>query len=88
MLSGERLHPEVGGPVDRCCYLPRDVFFGRLGFAGVFFTAWAGDFGRFLPARSDSFPLNVLPACILSGEPPMWRGWLPSGAFEFRDRLA
>jgi hypothetical protein len=30
----------------------------------------------------------VLPACILSGEPPMWRGWLPSGAFEFRDRLA
>ena len=48
--------------VDRCCYLPREVFFGRLGFAGVFFSACADDFGRFLPATSDSFPVDVLPA--------------------------
>ena len=39
----------------RLRYLPREVFFGRLGFAGVFFTGWADDFGRFLPATSDSF---------------------------------
>jgi hypothetical protein len=45
---------------DRGCYLPRDVFFGRLGFAGAFFTFWASDFGRFLPATSDSFPVRVL----------------------------
>jgi hypothetical protein len=45
-------------PVDRCCYLPREVFFGRLGFAGAFFTVWASDFGRFLPAMSDSFPVD------------------------------
>jgi hypothetical protein len=45
---------------DRGCYLPRDVFFGRLGFAGAFFTVWASDFGRFLPATSDSFPIRVL----------------------------
>jgi hypothetical protein len=30
-----------------------------VGFAGVFFTAWASDFGRFLPATSDSFPVDV-----------------------------
>ena len=29
---------------DRGCYLPREVFFGRLGFAVAFFTAWASDF--------------------------------------------
>jgi hypothetical protein len=40
-------------------YLPREVFFGRLGFGGAFFTVWASDFGRFLPATSDSFPLDV-----------------------------
>ena len=38
-------------------YLPRAVFFGRLGFAGVFFSVWAGDFGRFFPAMSGSFPV-------------------------------
>jgi hypothetical protein len=47
---------------DRCCYLPREVFFGRLGFAGAFFTVWASDFGRFLVATSDSFPVDVLPS--------------------------
>jgi hypothetical protein len=52
--------PSAGGPRPACCYLPREVFFGRLGFAGVFFTAWAGDFGRFLPATSDSFPVDML----------------------------
>jgi hypothetical protein len=36
-------------------YLPREVFFGRFGFAGVF-SVWASDFGRFFPATSDSFP--------------------------------
>jgi hypothetical protein len=45
---------------DRSCHLPRDVFFGRLGFAGAFFTVWASDFGRFLPATSDSFTIRVL----------------------------
>lgn len=51
---------EVGGR-DRGCYLPREVFFGRLGFAGAFFTVWASDFGRFLPATSDSFPMGRAP---------------------------
>jgi len=45
----------------RCCYLPREAFFGRLGFAGDFFWVWTGDFGRFLPAISDSFPIGMLP---------------------------
>jgi hypothetical protein len=45
--------------------LPREVFFGRLGFAGAFFTVWASDFGRFLPATSDSFPVDVLPVTLL-----------------------
>jgi hypothetical protein len=36
-------------------YLPREVFFGRFGFACVFFSVWASDFGRFFPATSDSF---------------------------------
>jgi hypothetical protein len=35
--------------------LPREVFFGRLGLAGVFSVVWAGDFGRFFPATSGSF---------------------------------
>ena len=50
---------------DRCCYLPRAVFFGRLGFAGAFFSVWASDFERFLPATSDSFPVDVLPGTLL-----------------------
>ena len=44
-------------PADRCCYLPREVFFGRLGLVGVFFSVWACDFGRFFPATSGSFPV-------------------------------
>ena len=46
-------------------YLPREVFFGRLGFAGAFFAVWASDFGRFLPATLDSFPVDVLPGTLL-----------------------
>jgi hypothetical protein len=42
------------------CYLPRDVFFGRLGFAGAFFSVWASDLGRFFPATSGSFPAVLL----------------------------
>jgi hypothetical protein len=58
---GVALRPAVRSAArDRSCYLPRDVFFGRLGFAGAFFTVWASDFGRFLPATSDSFPIRVL----------------------------
>jgi hypothetical protein len=56
---------EVGGPLTRCRYLPREVFFGRLGFAGSFFGEWVSDFGRFLPATSDSFPVDVLPGTLL-----------------------
>ena len=40
----------------RLVYLPREVFFGRLGFAGAFFSVWTGAFGRFFPATSGSFP--------------------------------
>jgi hypothetical protein len=57
-------------PVDRCCYLPREVFFGRLGFAGAFFTVWATDFGRFLPATSDSLLVDVLPGAPYRVAPP------------------
>jgi hypothetical protein len=32
--------------------LPREVFLGRFGVAGVFFSVWASDFGRFFPATS------------------------------------
>jgi hypothetical protein len=32
--------------------LPREVFFGRLGLAGPFFSVSASDFGRFFPATS------------------------------------
>jgi hypothetical protein len=46
--------------------LPREVFFGRLGFAGAFFTVWASDFGRLLLATSDSFPVDVLPTYALT----------------------
>jgi len=33
-------------------YLPREVFFGRLGLADPFFSVSASDFGRFFPATS------------------------------------
>jgi hypothetical protein len=42
-------------------YLPREVFFGRLGFAGAFVPVCASDFGRFFPATSGSFRLIPLP---------------------------
>jgi hypothetical protein len=35
-------------------YLPREVFFDRFGFAGVFFTVWLSAFGRFFPATARS----------------------------------
>ena len=54
---------------DRSCYFPRDVFFGRLGFAGAFFTFWVSDFVRFLPATSDSFPIGVLPCATYRASP-------------------
>jgi len=54
------------------CYLPREVFFGRLGFSGAFFTVWASDFGRFLPATSDSFPIDVLPGAPYRGSRRPW----------------
>jgi hypothetical protein len=38
-------------------YLPREVFFGRLVFAGAFVPVCASDFGRFFPATSGSFRL-------------------------------
>jgi hypothetical protein len=38
-------------------YLPREVFFGRLVFAGAFLPVCATDFGRFFPATSGSFQL-------------------------------
>jgi hypothetical protein len=54
---------------DRCCYLPREVFFGRLGFAGAFFTVWASNFERFLLATSDSFPVDLLPSARTRASP-------------------
>ena len=59
--------------VPRGCYLPRDVFFGRLGFAGAFFTFWVSDFGRFLPATSDSFSIGVLPSAPYRASPASCR---------------
>jgi hypothetical protein len=38
-------------------YLPREVFFGRLVFAGAFVPVCASDFGRFVPAIFGSFRL-------------------------------
>jgi hypothetical protein len=38
-------------------YLPREVFFGRLSFAGAFVPVCTSDFGRFFPATSGSFRL-------------------------------
>jgi hypothetical protein len=59
-------------PSLRGAYLPREVFFGRLGFSGAFFTVWASDFGRFLPATSDSFPIDVLPGAPYRGSRRSW----------------
>ena len=39
-------------------YLPREVFFGRLGLVGVFFSVWPCEFGRF-PVTSGSFPASL-----------------------------
>ncbi len=39
----------------RRAYLPREVFFGRLGLAGAFFSVLASDFMRFFPATLNSF---------------------------------
>jgi len=44
-------------PTASRAYLPREVFFGRLGLAGAFFSVWDGDFGRFFPATSSSLRL-------------------------------
>jgi len=38
-------------------YLPREVFFGRLVFAGAFVPVCPSDLGRFFPATSGSFRL-------------------------------
>jgi hypothetical protein len=57
------LPPSTRPPPQRCrasvtvLYLPREVFFGRLDFAGVFVPVCASDFGRFFPATSGSFRL-------------------------------
>ena len=48
----------AGAPRGRTDYLPRAVFFGRLGLVGVFFV-WACDFGRFFPATSSSFLVSL-----------------------------
>jgi len=40
-------------------YLPREVFFGRLGLAGgAFCFVWVSGFGRFFPATASSFRLS------------------------------
>ena len=43
---------ECSSLVSQAAYLPREVFFGRLGLAGAFFSVWPSDFGRFFPATS------------------------------------
>jgi hypothetical protein len=45
-------------------YLPREVFFGRLLFAGAFVPVCASDFGRFFPATSGSFRLICSPETL------------------------
>src|SRR5206468_225660 len=47
-------------PAGEPIYLPREVFFGRLGLAGVFFSVWACDFGRFFPATRAPFRCSSL----------------------------
>src|SRR5712691_11522660 len=49
--------PQSCGASMTCLYLPREVFFGRLVFAGAFVPVCASDFGRFFPATSGSFRL-------------------------------
>ncbi len=59
------------GPVERRRYLPREVFFGRFGGAGGFFSVWASDFGRFFPATSG--PSRLFRSKVLGrlgGAPP------------------
>jgi len=52
--------------------LPREVFFGRLGFVSVFFEVFASNFERFFPAASSSFPVFP-PECTLATEAPPGR---------------
>ena len=54
-LVERRLADRGGAARWRTDYLPREVFFGRLGLFGVFFSVWACDFGRFFPATSAPF---------------------------------
>ena len=49
-LVERRLADRGGAARWRTDYLPREVFFGRLGLFGVFFSVWACDFERFFPA--------------------------------------
>jgi hypothetical protein len=78
--------PAASAARDRCCYLPREVFFGRLGFAGAFFTVWASGLERFLPATSDSFPIDLLAGAPYRGSPPCAVGRLPPGQGLRRNR--
>jgi len=50
--------------------LPRAVFFGRLGFAGAFFSVWTSDFGRFFPATSVQGPGEDVADCQPGNEEP------------------
>ena len=43
-------------------YLPREVFFGRFGFAAVFLSVGESAFSRFFPATSSSFPRRSVEA--------------------------
>jgi hypothetical protein len=54
-IVGDRAEAKVV-VVDRINYLPREVFFGRFGFAGVFLSVCRSGFSRFFPATSSSFP--------------------------------
>ena len=49
--------PQSSGTSATALYLPREVFFGRLVFAGAFVPVCASDFGRFFPDTSRSFQL-------------------------------
>ena len=55
--SSTRTPRNAAGPSVTGLYLPREVFFGRLVFAGAFVPVCASDFGRFFPATSGSFRL-------------------------------
>src|SRR5438094_4301869 len=54
---GARHRPQNCGASLTGPYLPREIFFGRLVFAGDFLPVCASDFGRFFPATSGSFRL-------------------------------